>query len=464
MDRVALAGTERETGAVHPRGHSRRPSVVRLLIAALLVTMGGCTHFTPYHRAGLPPRVPAAAPAAIDHRVVLIGDTGAPNPDGEPVLQLLAQRVRIMPERTTIVFLGDIVYERGMPEPVSEAEKPLDAVADAIDVVLPDVLASRREAERQVRAQLSVVANTQVQALFVAGNHDWDQFEDAGGWQRILALEAFIRAEAKADHAKVALTPSGGCPGPVVVPLGTRGAVITLDTQWWIETRQDGKPTPNRNPTNCPYVTEADVRARLLADLEAAARAGRWTIVAAHHPLETEGPHGGFADFRSHLFPLRAIRHHLPFWLDWVPIPLLGSFSVWFRGCCSPSAQDLSHSRNRHMRRSLQFTFGDAEKKGVAPLVYAAGHDHSLQVFDGEPHHTRFTLVSGMGSRSSDVGSNRRTLFAHSTPFEPGFMEIDFLGDGSARLAVWEHDGKHAEGVEVFSLTLATGPPRLVDR
>lgn len=229
--------------------------------------MGACTHFTPYHRADMPGRIAAAAPAAIDHRVVLIGDTGAPNPDGEPVLQLLAQRVRIMPERTTVVFLGDIVYERGMPAPVSEAEKPLDAVADAIDVVLPDVLASRQEAEKQVRAQLAVVAGTEVKAVFVSANHDWDQFEARGGWDRVLALESFIRAEAEADGVDVALTPSGGCPGPVVVPTGKRGAVIALDTQWWIETRQDGKPTPNRNPTNCPYVTEEDVRARLLVDL-----------------------------------------------------------------------------------------------------------------------------------------------------------------------------------------------------
>src|SRR5690606_32767865 len=134
--------------------------------------------------------------------------------------------------------------------------------------------------------------------------------------------------------------------------------------------------------------------------------------------------------------------------------------SVWLRECCSPSAQDVSNRRNRHMRRSLQFTFGDAAEKGVAPLVYAAGHDHSLQVFDGGRTHARYTLVSGMGSRSSDVGSNRRTLFAHSNPFAPGFMEIDFLKTGGARLAVWEHDGTHAEGVEVFSMMLADGPPR----
>jgi hypothetical protein len=112
------------------------------------------------------------------------------------------------------------------------------------------------------------------------------------------------------------------------------------------------------------------------------------------------------------------------------------------------------------MRRALEFTFHEAERRHAAPLAYAAGHDHSLQVFES-PRGARYTLVSGMGSRSSAVGSNARTLFAHSNPLRPGFMEIDLLTNGAARLAVWEHDGEHANGVEVFSMTLAErGPGR----
>jgi hypothetical protein len=64
-----------------------------------------------------------------------------------------------------------------------------------------------------------------------------------------------------------------------------------------------------------------------------------------------------------------------------------------------------------------------------------------------------------MGSRVSAVGSNRRTIFAHSNPLQPGFMEIDFMRDGSARLAVWETDDERPEGVEVFSMLLADGKP-----
>jgi hypothetical protein len=428
------------------------------IVAAALTSATACTHFTPYHRADLAGMVEAAAPGTIDQRVILIGDSGSPSRLGEPVLDLLARRIRLLPDRTTVVFLGDIVYERGMPKPISEGEKPLDTLADAVDVVLPDLLASRQEAERQVRQQLAVMAGTTARALLVAGNHDWDQFE-IGGWDRILALESFIRDESRSMGANVALTPSGACPGPVAVRVGTKATVIALDSQWWIETRKDGKPTVGRNPTRCPWVTEETVRAQILAELERAAREGRYAIVAAHHPLESEGPHGGFVDFRTHLFPLRIIRHFIPFYMEWIPIPVLGSAVVWLRQCCSPSVQDMSNKRNRHMRRMLEHTFKEAASSHAAPLVFAAGHDHNLQVFEGR-NGPRYTLVSGMGSRASAVGSNSRTLFAHSAPFHMGFMEIEFLTDGRARLGVWESDRDKPNGVEVFSMPLATGAER----
>jgi hypothetical protein len=428
-----------------------------IVLVAALLAFPACTHFTPYHRADLAGTVEAAAPATIDQRVILIGDSGAPSRLGEPVLDLLARRIRLLPDRTTVVFLGDIVYERGMPEPLSEGEKPLDELADVADAVLPDLLASRGEAERQVRQQLAVMGGTTARALFVAGNHDWDQFE-IGGWDRILALESFIRDEARAMGASIALTPSGGCPGPVAVRLGRRVTVIALDTQWWIDTRKDGKPVVGHNPTRCPWVTEETVRAQLLAELTRAAREGRYAIVAAHHPLETEGPHGGFVDFRTHLFPLRIIRHYVPFYVEWIPLPVLGSAIVWLRQCCSPSGQDMSNKRNRHMRRMLEQAFKEAANAHAEPLVYAAGHDHNLQVFEGR-NGPRYSLVSGMGSRASAVGGNRRTLFAHTAPFHMGFMEIEFLTDGRVRLGVWESDRGAPNGVEVFSMPLLSRPP-----
>jgi hypothetical protein len=118
----------------------------------------------------------------------------------------------------------------------------------------------------------------------------------------------------------------------------------------------------------------------------------------------------------------------------------------------------MSNGRNLHMRNGIRFSFREAEKAGAAPLAYAAGHDHSLQVFDSSKG-ARFLLVSGLGSHThaSEVGDNRHTLFAHANPIHPGFMQIDFLRDGDVRLGVIESDGDHPEGVEVFSTFLVSG-------
>src|SRR4030095_11878217 len=73
------------------------------LVAALIATAiaAGCTHYTPYYRKhstrycrkGADGWAAWVADADVDYRLLLIGDAGDPNPDGEPVLQTLAQQV-----------------------------------------------------------------------------------------------------------------------------------------------------------------------------------------------------------------------------------------------------------------------------------------------------------------------------------------------------------------------------------
>jgi hypothetical protein len=470
------------------RGTSRPSLKVRSRIASLITVLHiaavcSCSHFTPYYgRAGVH-FAPPVAGDEIDHRLLLVGDAGEPAFTGEPTLQLLRSRVILSPERTTVVFLGDNIYERGMPDPIeaqgtgdsagSGEETPVEAspsdagatvvkgakeaadmAADAADVILPDVFESRHEAERYINAQIDVVRGTAARAIFVPGNHDWDEFE-TGGWKRILNLEDYLRRAATGADVRVSMLPRGGCPGPSVVPLGETGELILLDTQWWLETRPDGKPTSDNNPTACPYTREKEVRDAFQAALEAAAKKKRRVVVAAHHPLATKGPHGGFADIRTHLFPFRIIATYVPFYIRWLPLPVLGSVVVGLRACCSTSPQDFAHRRNRHMRNSVLLPMIEAQRNGARPLVYAAGHDHSLQVFEAQ-RGPELLLVSGLGSsaNASDVGSNRRTLFAHSNPLQPGIMEIDFLKNGDARLAVIERTAAKPEGVEVYSYLL----------
>lgn len=442
---------------------SSRRTGTRFATAALLLmvalTGAACTRLAPYYREGRMTLAPAPADTQVDHRLILLGDAGDADPDGEPALDLLAKHVRLLPERTTVAFLGDNVYERGMPEPEPEVASN---AAEAANVVLPKVFNSRKEAERLLDAQIEPIRGTVAKTIFIPGNHDWDPFA-AGGWKRVLEQEKYLRAASMSGAGvDVQMVPEGGCPGPVSIPLGKRAMLIVLDTEWFLELSieqnvPNDKPCPENNPTGCKCTTEEDVVAALIADLKEAARQGRWAIVAGHHPLNSAGPHGGFAEPLTHLFPLRMLRHYLPWYMEWLPLPGLGTFAVTARQRFSPSPQDFSNAMNIHLRKLLRDAMAEAEQQNAPALVYAAGHDHSLQVFRS-PRGPRYTVVSGLAatSRASIVGSTPNTLFAHANELSTGFMQVDFLRNGDVRLSVIEAEVDNRDvGKEMFSMMLA---------
>jgi hypothetical protein len=158
--------------------------------------------------------------------------------------------------------------------------------------------------------------------------------------------------------------------------------------------------------------------------------------VAAHHPLVSGGEHGGYFNWRDHLFPLRAAVS----WL-WIPLPWLGSLY--------PSARQQGISSQDIPSRAYQrliAAFGRAFA-GVRPALYASGHDHNLQVIIDGP--ARVHLVSGAGfyGHTTEVTRIRGTLFAHDAS---GFARLDVPQSGPARLAVLEVD-RTGRSREVFS-------------
>ena len=99
-----------------------------------------------------------------------MGDAGAPRAGGEPVLEALSRELAMQRVETVVVFLGDNVYPKGLPEP----QDP-----------------ERAEAERSLRAQLQVVERAGAKGYFVLGNHDWDRF-GKGGWEAALRQERYV--------------------------------------------------------------------------------------------------------------------------------------------------------------------------------------------------------------------------------------------------------------------------------
>jgi len=309
-------------------------------------------------------------------------------------------------ERAAAVFLGDNVYPDGVPAAPG---------------------AARVEAEQRLGAQAEAVRRAGLRGWFVPGNHDWGDGAD-DGWQRIRAQTALLAASGVAVAA-----PADGCPVPVRVPLGARLELVLIDTAWWLH----AGPRP-QDPT-CAADREDEVTAAIAHALREAAAAGRHAIVLAHHPLATGGPHGGAFDWRDHLFPLRELDRTL-----WIPLPIVGSaypLARW-RGV---TVQDSSSAPYAAMRDALEAAFAAAP-----PLVFAAGHDHGLQLLRGRAG--RWEVVSGAGSSSELTFARgaQGTLFAAAVP---GFARLDAYAGGAVAIAFVETPAG-APAREVFTACL----------
>ena len=370
--------------------------------AAMVAVLTGC--------AGNPPpflAAPAAPRDAVETSLFLIGDAGEPDPAGEPVLAALRDAVAIAPGARLVVLLGDNIYPRGMP--------------DSTDP-------NRAEAERRLSTQISAVHEL-APVLVLPGNHDWSA-GGADGWDAVRRQERFVTSRGNARFA-----PANGCPGPVVLDFGIRLRLVVLDTEWWLRTG----PKPAAGVGECVPDTPAGVTDSLRGALRGAG--DRLVAVLGHHPLASGGPHGGHFTWKDHIFPLTAA---VP-WL-WVPLPIIGSLYPLARQA-GWSDQDMSGGRNVEMRDSLAAAF-----RVRPPLLYAGGHEHNLQIIDGDD--ARHLVVSGAGryAHTSHVVAIRGTRFAAAAG---GFVRVDVLRDGRVRLAVITAD-RAGVGSEAYSQWLDT--------
>ncbi|MCG9130747.1 hypothetical protein J5I95_03600 [Candidatus Poribacteria bacterium] len=338
-----------------------------IVFFSFLLAFIGCgapsNHINPYYPPGLPKHQESDVEihTPINYRIILIGDAGDPDKD-EPVLKTLSEWAKKHAEKTSIVFLGDNMYDQGLTQK------------------------ARHEADAKLGPQLAVVETSQAHGLFIPGNHDW---EDSGkdGQITLMAQEEFIkkRLGTQSQRGHPVFLPECGKPGPRMLELPTSAPVvrlIVLDTQWWLHKHQ--------KPRKDPETVIADLKNQLMTELPA--------IVVGHHPVESYGKHG------------------------------TSKWSLFNR-------QDLNGKHYKSMIKELKKAFWVSEAGKTPLLIYAAGHDHSLQVLRGLI--TDYLLVSGAGSKKklSAVGKGNNTLFAHE---HTGFMVIDFLENGKVLLRVVE--------------------------
>ena len=352
-----------------------------------------------------PAPVPQLPPERLVTRIYLIGDAGNPRAGGEPVLEALSKDLSAPSAEPVVVFLGDNVYPRGMPKPRAT---------------------TRSEAERRLLAQIQTVQRAGAKGYFVLGNHDWAR-HGPDGWNAALRQEQYVDSVGKGFAV---LKPGGGCPGPSTVDIGARVRLLLLDTQWWLHPG----PRPRDPDSSCPTDSEPEIVDSMRASLRSAG--SRLVVVVAHHPLSSGGVHGGYFGWRDHIFPLRLVAPGL-----WLPLPFIGSLY--------PAARQYGVSRQDIDSRAYQRLIAAFRRafRGAPPALYAAGHEHNLQVIAGGS--ARLELVSGGGiyHHNDRAVRTRGSLFARNAS---GYARLDVPSAGRARLAVIEVTAA-GESHEVFS-------------
>jgi len=318
------------------------------------------------------------------YRLYLIGDAGKAG--GNPSLKMLKSKLDDANNQTGVIFLGDNIYDKGMPIKGSK---------------------NRHEAEQIIDSQLNAVTNFKGDLFFIPGNHDWNNGNN-DGWKRLREQEIYI--ENKLDSADV-FFPSNGCPGPIEVPINEQITLVILDTQYFLHKGDK----PGRS-SSCGAKTPEEAFIQVEDILKR--NVHKKVIVASHHPIYTKGLHGGVATGKDHLFPLTKLNPKL-----WIPIPIIGSIFPLYRQMIG-SIQDQANLQHKAMVNTINELL--ITHKNV---VHVSGHEHALQYLskDGVDY-----VVSGAGSKqNTTVKQKEPSLFAGNYH---GFGYLDYFDNGEVWL------------------------------
>jgi hypothetical protein len=308
----------------------------------------------------------------IAHTLYLIGDAGNAVIDSSTTaLKSLKKRLRTADSNATVLFLGDNVYPKGLPSKDSK---------------------SRDLAEYRLKIQIKSVKKFKGETIFIPGNHDW--YSD--GVKGLKRQQNYVEKRL----GKNSFLPKDGCPIKTV-NISDDIVLIIVDSHWYI-TNWDRHPTIN---DNCDLKTRDLFLDEFRSEIKKAR--GKTTLVALHHPMFSNGSHGGQYSFINHLKPL----------------PVLGTLKNILRETSGIANVDLSNQYYNELKQNIVAVSQQNEK-----VIFISGHDHSLQyiVEDNIPQ-----IISGSGSKATAARNVKGGQFAYA---EKGYAILDIYTNGSSHV------------------------------
>ena len=308
----------------------------------------------------------------ISHTFYLIGDAGnSPVGSKTEALKEFEKTLSKASKHSTALFLGDNIYPSGMPK------------KDHSD---------RAFAEHQLNVQTATVKNFAGKTIFIPGNHDWY----SNGPKGLKRQENYIEDKL----GKNTFLPENGCPIEKV-DINDDIVLIIIDSKWYLSD-WDHYPTIN---DDCEFNT----RTKFFDEFESLVKKarGKTTIIAIHHPMFSNGPHGGQFSFKQHM----------------TPVPVLGTLKNVIRKTSGVSPADLQHKRYDEFKDRM-ITLSQENDK----VIFVSGHEHSLQylIEDNLPQ-----IVSGTGSKLNPTRNVGGGQFSYASP---GYARLDIFKDGSSRV------------------------------
>lgn len=329
----------------------------------------------------------AKAQDSVVYRVVLIGDAGEIDKQQQAVLDFAANS--IIKDKTTVVYLGDNIYPKGMALPGS---------------------ADTARTQGILRSEYAPMRAKGAPVYFIPGNHDWDKM-GMHGLEKIKQQWSFLNSQ---QDSLLRLVPENGCPDPYEINVNDQLTIIAFDSEWWLF------PYNKNNPgADCSCTTREDITNRM-RELFYKNR-GKVILLASHHPFQSYGLHGGVYSLKDHVFPLTAVNKDL-----YIPLPIVGSLYPLLR-TVFVNPEDMGHPEYKFMIKKIDGIFGDYPN-----LVHVAGHDHGLQFIKNNKG--QLQVVSGAGAKNVHVKKGKYSLFADAVQ---GFVTADLMKDKSMRFTYY---------------------------
>ncbi|MEO6684457.1 MAG: metallophosphoesterase [Dyadobacter sp.] len=346
----------------------------------------------------------------LKHTMYLLGDAGDQTPENKgPVLKYLTNKLSNEPQHSSIIFLGDNIYDKGMPP--------------RQDSTL------RAKAEYRIVSQLEILDEFKGRPIFLPGNHDWNGWGKQGLERQEKFVEKYLaeRRKQTGEDKEEYFLPTGGCSGPDAVELNGDVVIIAIDSQWWLsDWDKDYKVNEGcavKNRETFIFAFENMLRKYKSKNV----------VVALHHPPYTYGPHGGTSTWRQHIFPLIDLNPKL-----YIPLPVLGSLGVLLRGSIG-SRQDTPNKYYKDLRKGL---LAGARKNGS--FIFASGHEHALEYIERSGQQF---IVSGSGSKLSPLRRGRDSEFAAGVP---GYSTLSFYENGETWTQFWQVNADGTDALLVF--------------